>query len=46
METIFEEDQRAGLLDKDFKITVIKNLKELNEDVEKENNVWKNGNIN
>lgn len=37
METILEEDQRAELLDKDFKMTVIKIPKELKKDVEKVN---------
>lgn len=35
METILEEDQREDLLDKEFKVMVIKILKELKEDVEK-----------
>lgn len=35
VETILEEDQRAVLLDKEFKMMVIKILKELKEDVEK-----------
>lgn len=37
VETILEEDQRADLLDKDFKMTVIKIPKELKKDVEKVN---------
>lgn len=35
METTLEEDQRADLLDKEFKMMVINILKELKEDVEK-----------
>ena len=36
METISEKDQIVGLLDKDFKPIVLKMLKELKEDVDKD----------